>query len=215
MKKNTIFVLLASFRDSECEKTINELFHKASKPENIYVGICWQYSNNDNFRCFDPDIKFKNNIQCEKINYKKSKGVCWARRIAQKFWDHEEYTLVIDSHMLFEEGWDAYFITELNNCPSTKPLLSYYPAGYDLPENKSSMPPLINAAHSRTNRFQHSSFLSNYNIRGNMFQFDRAYELEAPVRGFFYAAGFAFGRSQFLQDVPYDPYLDWEEEEIN
>ena len=214
MNSERIFVLLASYRDSECEKTISELFHKASRPENISVGICWQYSDEDDFRCFDPGMGHGDAIRIARIPYRETRGVCWARRIAQDFWNGEEYTLIIDSHMLFEQDWDRYFIEEVHKCPSARPLLSHYPAGYELPDVKSRIPPVVNAAHSRTNRFASCCFAADYNIRGNMLLFAPGPQAEEPIRGFFYAAGFAFGPSQFLQEVPYDPFLDWEEEEI-
>ncbi|HHO46881.1 MAG TPA: methyltransferase domain-containing protein [Desulfobacteraceae bacterium] len=214
MHSDRIFVLLASYRDCECEKTINGLFHKASRPENISVGICWQYSDEDAFRCFDPDMGYADAIRITRIPYQETRGVCWARRIAQEFWDGEEYTLIVDSHMLFEQNWDRYFIEELQKCPSARPLLSHYPAGYELPDVKSRIPPVVNAAHSRKNRFASCCFVADYNIRGNMFLLEPDPPAEEPIRGFFYAAGFAFGPSQFLQEVPYDPCLDWEEEEI-
>ncbi len=45
----------------------------------------------------------------------------------------EEYYLSIDSHTRFTEGWDVDIITLLHRCPSRKPILTGYPAGYELP----------------------------------------------------------------------------------
>lgn len=214
MKKNAIFVLLANYRDPECEKTINELFAKAERPENISIGICWQYSDDDGFRCYDPENSFSAQIKVKKTHYTQSNGVCWARKIAQEFYDQEEYALTIDTHMQFMQNWDTYFIEQLQQCPSSKPLLSYYPAGYELPDKKSNLPPVINAAHSRKNRYKSSCFQSKFNIRGNMFVFSPNKSNGKPIRCFFYAGCFTFGSSEYLKQVPNDPYLDWEEEEL-
>ena len=41
--KPKIFVSIASFRDSETQYTVKDLFENALFPERIFVGICWQY----------------------------------------------------------------------------------------------------------------------------------------------------------------------------
>ncbi len=43
----------------------------------------------------------------------------------------QEYYLQIDSHMRFLQDWDELLIQQLNSCPSQKPVLSTYPAGYE------------------------------------------------------------------------------------
>lgn len=43
-----IFVNLASYRDSECKRTLVDLFLQAKCPENIYVGLVLQLSSEDN-----------------------------------------------------------------------------------------------------------------------------------------------------------------------
>lgn len=40
-----IFVSIPSFRDSECQHTLIDLFSKAAHPERIFVGLCWQYEH--------------------------------------------------------------------------------------------------------------------------------------------------------------------------
>ena len=40
--KKTIFVSIASYCDSECGITIQDLFQQASYPERIFVGVAWQ-----------------------------------------------------------------------------------------------------------------------------------------------------------------------------
>ena len=34
-------------------------------------------------------------------------------------------------------------------------------------------------------------------------------DVEGPVDGLFWAAGFSFSRAEFIQDVPYDPALKY------
>ena len=39
MPEDTIFVQIASYRDPELQWTLKDLFEKAKRPENIFVGI--------------------------------------------------------------------------------------------------------------------------------------------------------------------------------
>ena len=41
-KNEKIFVSIASYRDSECPHTINDLFKKAEHPSRVVVGLCCQ-----------------------------------------------------------------------------------------------------------------------------------------------------------------------------
>ena len=40
------------------------------------------------------------------IDYKESRGACWARHHIQKFYDNETYSLQLDSHHRFIKNWD-------------------------------------------------------------------------------------------------------------
>ena len=53
-----------------------------------------------------------------------SQGGTWARSVAQRLWEGEEFTLQIDSHMKFEPDWDWKLIEMLESMPAEKPLLS-------------------------------------------------------------------------------------------
>ena len=41
----TIFVSIASYRDSNCKLTLKQLFDKAANPKRINVGICDQHNS--------------------------------------------------------------------------------------------------------------------------------------------------------------------------
>ena len=47
IKKDAIFVSLASYRDDSCLTTLHSIFAKAKNPSNIYVGICQQNKPGD------------------------------------------------------------------------------------------------------------------------------------------------------------------------
>ncbi|CAE8664901.1 unnamed protein product, partial [Polarella glacialis] len=43
----SIFVSIASYRDNQCQYTIQDLFSKAKHPERVVVGVCFQVAKED------------------------------------------------------------------------------------------------------------------------------------------------------------------------
>src|SRR5260221_13345699 len=48
-----IFVSIASYRDTECQWTVKDLFEKARHPERVFAGICWQFIAAEDADCFE------------------------------------------------------------------------------------------------------------------------------------------------------------------
>ena len=110
----TIFVQIASYRDPQLLPTLEDLLKNAKNPERLVFSIAWQHSKEDEWDTLDQykdDPRFK----IIDINYKNSKGACWARNLLQQQYDDETYTLQIDSHHRFTKNWDFELIKELKN----------------------------------------------------------------------------------------------------
>ncbi len=203
-KDGRIFINIASYRDPECQWTVKDLFEKASNPDKIFVGICWQFDPEEDKHCFEVTTR-PEQVRILPVDWREAEGVCWARHQAQQLWDGEEYTLMIDSHMRFMQGWDEAMIAELATCDSAKPVLSMSPVGY-LPPDK--LGKRLNPTVRRAKPFQPDG---NIRCQGEML--DRA--PEKPLRGAFLVANFIFSRSEITPEVPYDPYLYFDQEEIS
>jgi len=104
-----IFVQIASYRDPQLLPTLRDMISKAKHPENLRICICWQHSDQDSWDNLD---EFKNDERFKilDINYKDSKGVCWARSMMQDYYSGEEYMLQLDSHHRFVKDWDEILI---------------------------------------------------------------------------------------------------------
>jgi hypothetical protein len=194
-----IFVAIASYRDPECQHTVRDLFAKAAHPERISVGICWQFVPDEDRDCFEIPPPFPNQVRSINVHAAESKGVCWARAHTQTLWRGEEYVLQIDSHMRFEPGWDDLLISMHKQCsPSKKAVLTCYPPAYTQPDtlNRSDI------ASMKASHFGEDGILL---LGGRNIPVKDAPEY--PIHGAFCAAGFLFGTSQMIRDVPYDPYL--------
>ena len=126
----TIFVQVASYRDPDCQWTIKDLFEKATHPERIWVGICWQFVKDGDKACFLEAYPYPDHVRLREVNALASKGACWARSIVQKLWKGEDFTLQIDSHMRFESDWDEILLSAWYQCNNEKAVVSGYMPGF-------------------------------------------------------------------------------------
>ncbi len=200
----TIFVQIASYRDPECQWTVKDLFEKAERPDSITVGICWQRDPELDKDCFLIPSPRPDQTKAVYFLPQEAAGVCWARHHTQTLFGDQDYVLMIDSHMRFIPGWDRELIAELARCPSPKSFLSTYPPGYKPPNNLEPNPkPIVMRA---------QPFNSDGDIRFEGEVLPRT--PEHPLRGAFLAAGLLFAPGRFVREVPYDPYIYFNQEEI-
>lgn len=198
----TIFVQIASYRDPELKPTVKDLFAKARHPERVTVGICQQCFPEEDKDCIvEPSARIRiiNALPSESL------GVCWARAKVQRLFQDEDYVLMIDSHMRFIPNWDTALIEELAKCSSPKAFLSTYPAAYKPPDQLQQNPlPTVLRAKPFTE-------LGDLRFDGETLEGPIP---EKPLRTVFLAAGFIFAPGAFVREVPYDPYIYFDHEEI-
>jgi hypothetical protein len=199
----TIFVSIASYRDTACSKTVASIFKQAKYPRRVFLGICTQ--NKDGELAEIPVIpdEYKSQTSIIKLDYTEAKGPTYARYLASTLHNNETYYLQIDSHSTFVANWDEKCIKMIQDIKrsnlSQKPVLSYYPMAHT--ENKPDASP------TTTTRICHAFF----NDR-DILSFGGAAILDTngeytPVP--FIAGGFHFSDASFLKELPYDPTLDY------
>ncbi len=199
-----IFVQIASYRDPECQWTVKDMFEKATYPDRIFAGICWQYDPEEDADCFRI-VTRPNQVRVAPFHWKESLGLGWARRHTQLLWEGEEYTLQIDSHMRFVPGWDEEMIRQLGECDSQRPVLSHHPAAYTPPDNLDEDPKVtILRAHLYDDQ-------KEMRCRGEFL--DR--EPDKPLPGAFIAGGYIFCSARMIEEIPYDPHLYFTQDELN
>jgi hypothetical protein len=203
-KEDTIFVQIASYRDSELQHTLQDLFKKAKKPENIFVGICHQYDikEGSDSKFFEIPFPRPKQIRIDNIDYRDSEGCCWARNRVQKLWNGEKWTLVIDSHMRFEEGWDETCVIMAKDLyeKGYKPLITTAVCGYEIGHDLRGHTPNSKVF------FDHSGIAK---IKGGF-----AMNLDQPIHHAFFSGGFSFALANIIKDYEYDPYIFFVGEEI-
>jgi glycosyltransferase involved in cell wall biosynthesis len=208
--ENLIFVQIASYRDPELLNTLKGMIENATHPQNLRIGIAWQHSDADSWDKLD-DYKNDERFRILDINYKDSKGVCWARNAVQQLYDGEKYTLQLDSHHRFVKGWDETLINmlvDLQKEGSPKPLITGYIPSFDPendPEKRIQEPWKMNF----------DRFIPEGAIFFLPASFDSFNDKDRPVRGRFYSAHFAFTVGEFCKEVPHDPNYYFHGEEIS
>lgn len=202
--QETIFVQIASYRDPELVPTLRDLFAKAARPERIFVGICWQYQPGEEPEHPEVDAP-PAQLRWRNVPISESHGVCWARAQVQTLYEGEDFMLSIDSHMRFAPKWDEMLIEEWRRCDNPRAVLSHLPPGYTPPDTLAAdgkptflrvLPP-----HPQTGEIR---------VHGERF----TTVPDHPLPGAFAAAGCHFGPGSIITDIPYDPYLYFEQEEI-
>lgn len=210
MKDEKIFIQIASYRDPELLPTIKDCISKSKKPNNLVFSICWQHSKEDKWDDLseymdDPRFKIID------IDYKDSKGACWARNTLQQQYNNEKYTLQLDSHHRFLKNWDEECINmvkELQKKGHKKPMLTGYIPSYDPkndPDGRVNIPWKTNF----------DRFLPEGAIFFIPSTIDNYFELDGPIPARFYSAHFCFTLGQFVKEVPHDPDYYFHGEEIS
>ena len=205
-----IFVQIASYRDPQLLPTLRDCIANAKHPENLVFSIAWQHSIDDtwdNLYEYKDDERFK----ILDIDYRDSKGACWARNLLQQQYDGEEYTLQLDSHHRFVQNWDEELINmlkELQNKGFSKPLLTSYIPSFD-PDNDP------NARIMQPWKMNFDRFIPEGAIFFLPATIDDYQYITEPIPSRFYSAHFCFTLGSFVLEVPHDPEYYFHGEEIS
>ena len=204
----TIFIQIAAYRDPELSKTLNDMFAKADEPDNLRVCVAWQHSKEDEWDNMDEFVD-NPNINILDIDYSKAKGVCWARNKIQQHYNNEDFTLHLDSHHRFIEGWDTIlknmlYMLQLQGYK--KPLLTGYIPGYNPETEEKEDDPW---------RLVFDRFAPEGPLHTKPETIPNWKDYNAPIKSRFFSAHFCFTFGQFARDVQHDPKLYFHGEEIS
>ena len=209
-KNGKIFIQIASYRDPELQNTLRDCISKSTNPDNLVFGICWQHSKDDEWDNID-EFKDDERFRIIDVDYSESKGACWARNSLQQLYDGEEYTLQLDSHHRFIEGWDVKLIKQfkgLKKLGYKKPMITGYLPSYDPnndPEGRINVPW----------KMDFDRISPDGNVHFLPASIDDFKERNVPVPARFYSAHFNFTIGDFVKEVPHDPEYYFHGEEIS
>lgn len=206
----SIFIQIAAYRDPQLLPTIKDCLNNAKRPEKLIFSIAWQHSKSD---AWDNLDEYKNDARFKiiDIDYKDSKGACWARNKLQEQYNEEKYTLQLDSHHRFVKNWDKKLIRMLKKLKKKghkKPLLTAYAPSFDPtndPEKRVNIPWKMNF----------DKFIPEGAIFFLPATMDDYKTLKSPIPARFYSAHFCFTLGSFVLEVPHDPNYYFHGEEIS
>jgi [Skp1-protein]-hydroxyproline N-acetylglucosaminyltransferase len=227
----SVFLSVATYRDENCFNTVYNAYKKAKNPEKLFVGLVQQNCHKDcksgvlanlsmvpvppDDDCYQlfcesdiaKDLHICDNHQVRVLNIDEpeSLGPYAARYFTSKLWYGESWFMQTDAHMTFAQHWDATSVSMLQKAPSEKPILSHYPPGHTVDlETRIGQP-----ASRLCGPVFATSDLENQIIRlegGGVWD---KQAIEYPAFAPFTAAGYFVAHSDFLREVPFDPFLPW------
>jgi hypothetical protein len=211
MRKNKIFISVASYRDEQCLTTIKNIAENADHPENLVIVVCQQNSVIDK-DCLGWCTSDKTHPTCpatkiERLSFVSARGPTWARWRIQQRWDGEEYYLQVDAHTRMVKGWDTILKDQLSRCPSDKPVLTQYPLEYDIVNGKGRGDPVREKW--QTDKLRSGLYVQKFDDPDGFYRIQSEYTEErksTPFPATCWAAGFSFSRGEFFWEVGYDPY---------
>lgn len=121
-----IFIQIAAYRDAELVPTLRDCVERAAEPGRLRFGICWQCDEGDSLAEFADDSR----VRTWRVAWHASRGLGWARSICQRLWRGEEYTLQLDAHHRFVDGWDEILIGMHRDLGGGRALLTTYAGAY-------------------------------------------------------------------------------------
>ncbi len=192
---NLIFVSIAAYRDPQLVPTIEDCIVKAADPYRLRFGICWQHGPGDDPLPYRSDACFR----IVDVNWKDSKGACWARSEVMKLWRGEAWFLQVDSHCRFAPDWDLKLIEDMSLTSSPKPILSTYATPFTPgPHEVLTGGPLQMVFQGFTeDSIPHMKPLAIPDWQ----------TLTRPRKARFLSAGFLFAPGNFVEEIGYDPDL--------
>lgn len=207
----SIFISIASYRDSELPKTVNSLYENADNPSDLIFGIVNQDARNKH-----ADLSYLGNqARINNVHYKDAKGAGYARKLAMELYDEEDYFFQVDSHMRFAKGWDSKLINMLSltqkNAKNNKIILSQFPAPYESLTNGEDY--YIKGDPDFWDEPSWTSVVNTWNgvWAGNR---EKMLSKEYPHKSHTILAGFLFAPGYIVHEIPYDERISFMGEEL-
>lgn len=206
----SIFISIASYRDTELLPTVNSIISNADNINDIHFGIVSQDLKNKH-----PDLSFIKNLSYLKMDFREAKGVGFARKLAMEMYSGESFYLQLDSHMRAVKGWDTklkeMYQVSKDMAGTEKIVLSQYPAAYEIHtggkeyfvQNHEELwsTPTWSRVHNRDNG-SWSSLRQPIN------------DLSKPHPSHTVLAGYLFAEGSFVEEIPYDERISFMGEEL-
>jgi len=212
--QETIFLMIASYRDFQCHETITSAFSRADHPERLYVGAVDQVVAGD-MDCLytkipcseDPTqmiCKYRDQISIFNMNAGLATGPVTARHIGDRMYRGQHFVMQMDAHCWFVRHWDTLIIGQWRSTKNEMAVLSSY-----LTDIQGSIDSKGDSTRNTRPIMCNSDFegmMPQRYLRHGSQPEDVSPIHDMPQLQPFWAAGFSFSRGHFKLRVPYDAY---------
>ncbi|KAJ1424397.1 GlcNAc-domain-containing protein [Ochromonadaceae sp. CCMP2298] len=213
-EEETIFLMIASYRDFQCHETIANAFERADHPERLFVGAVDQTVPGDT-GCLDLEIpcstnpnqiicKYRSQIVVYHMDAQTATGPVTARHIGDRLFRGQTYVMQMDAHCEFVRHWDTQLIQQWRSTGNEMAVLTSY-----LTDVQGSFTKLHDSTRNTRPIMCNSAYegvLPARYLRHGSQPEDVPAIKEMPQLETFWAAGFSFSRGHFKLRVPYDAY---------
>nr|WP_232225436.1 GlcNAc-transferase family protein [Leucobacter salsicius] len=124
----TILLKFAAYRDTELVPTLQAALSRAEFPSRLRFAIVNQVGPETAHQL--DSVRGNPNFNIHEVAWSHSLGLGWARRLCDQMWSGETFSLQLDSHMRFQQGWDTTLVADWESRKDPKVVLSCYPAIY-------------------------------------------------------------------------------------
>jgi hypothetical protein len=208
----SIFISIASYRDPELTRTIRSAISNAANPDELYFSIVIQ-----DFEKEIPDLSWVPNLSLITMQPEEARGAGYARSIAMRSYNNQEYFLQIDSHTLFEKDWDLMCIDEHNKAKhianNDKIILSCFPAPFTIEPDNSIFFIKNDKRMPAYPTKQKPLFTRRNNWTAQRVEFSNR-QKQYPEESTTVLAGFIFTTGNVVNEIPYDPDISFFGEEL-
>lgn len=217
----TIFLMIASYRDFQCSETVASAFKNADIPNALYVGIVDQTDPTDGFLCGIPKVscgvdpthilcKYRSQISIYKMDAQHATGPLTAPHIGQRLYRGQFFSLQLDAHCVFVRHWDSQIKSQWHSLDNDMAVLTHY-----MSDSQGAIDPSDGSAvYSSRAVICNSDFETHGTGAGSLSFLVHGVQSEEPPAISdtpqlqpFWAAGFSFSRGHFILRVPYDNRL--------
>lgn len=107
-----IFISICSYRDPLLVHTLKSLIQGKTEITEVTYGIFEQIEKENSLEILYPELVARPDVKYKRIEPQFSEGVGWARYINALQMTDEDFYYQIDSHIIFDIGWDRLLIND-------------------------------------------------------------------------------------------------------
>jgi hypothetical protein len=206
----SIFISIASYCDPVLGFTLSRARATARWPELLHFGVVDQSPAS---AALTADLA-PSRLSYVRIDPVYARGPCWARALAMTLYEGEDWFLQLDSHMDFDDDWDARLIACAQALlPGRRGIaISSYPNSFVFENGSPARRPATDKVLAHVVK-PGTSFAPEHPVLG--FEAHPA-DMDTPLAGFHVGAGCLFAPGRFVETFPYDPcfYFHGEEQGV-